>query len=156
MVPSLTYSLQKWHLEKLVQCFFFFWGGRGATVQDLIARDPTETKVGIWLLWVVFVFRFGSSKRYFFGTWKWARLPNPGSEWATPWYASSSKKNQISYSRLGYILMGGSVLAALLIISIGEWGGAEALHCAAENSSVARISHSALCIMPCQKTFWNS
>ena len=56
--------------------------------------------------------------------------------------------------------MGGSVLAALLIISIGEWGGAEALHCAAENSSVARISHSALCIMPCQiltqKTFWNS
>ena len=38
--------------------------------------------------------------------------------------------------------MGGSVLAGLLIISIGEWGGGEALHCAAENCSVARISHS--------------
>ena len=37
--------------------------------------------------------------------------------------------------------MGGSVLAALLIISIGEWGGGEAEHCAAENCSVARISH---------------
>ena len=36
--------------------------------------------------------------------------------------------------------MGGSVLAALLIISIGEWGGDEALHWEAENSSVARIS----------------
>ena len=35
---------------------------------------------------------------------------------------------QTSYSRLRYILMGGSVLAALLIISIGEWGGDEALH----------------------------
>ena len=40
----------------------------------------------------------------------------------------------ISYSRLRYILMGGSVLAALLIISIGEWGGDEALHCAAERN----------------------
>ena len=30
--------------------------------------------------------------------------------------------------------MGGSVLAALLIISIGEWGGDEALHCAAERN----------------------
>ena len=38
--------------------------------------------------------------------------------------------------------MGGSVLAAMLIISIGEWRGAEALHCStAGNSFVARISH---------------
>ena len=42
----------------------------------------------------------------------------------------------ISYSRLRYILMGGSVLAALLIISIGEWGGDEALHCAAERNFI--------------------
>ena len=42
----------------------------------------------------------------------------------------------ISYSRLRYILMGGSVLAALLIISIGKWGGDEALHCAAEKTSL--------------------